>query len=90
MYETTCPCVILPKDANRNPHPPKASLLPIQAPEYPMQFISVDVAYMVKDDDGFRYLLLVGDLFSKYICAITLREQSADNIIQALYKEWIL
>ena len=74
----------------QNPHPPKAPLLPIQDPEYPMQFISIDIAYMVKDDDGYNYFLMVGDLFSKYINAIPLRNQSAESISQALYKNWIL
>ena len=32
----------------QNPHPPKAPLLPIQDLVYPMQFISIDMAYMVK------------------------------------------
>ena len=31
----------------------------------------------------------MGDLFSKYIYAIPLRDQDAESITQALYKEWI-
>ena len=43
--------------------PPKAPLLPISEPELPMQFITIDIAYMVKDDNGNKYMLIIGDLF---------------------------
>ena len=46
--------------------PPKAPLLPMHEPEYPMQFITIDIGYMVKDEDGFKYILLIGDIFSKF------------------------
>ena len=45
---------------------------------------------MVKDSEGYLYMLLVGDLFSKYIAAIPLRDQTAENICLALNKEWLL
>ena len=73
-----------------SPKSPKAPLLPIQEPERPMQFITLDIAYMVKDDKGYRYILLIGDLFSKYISAVPLREQTAEDISLALNKEWLL
>ena len=62
----------------------------MQEPEYPMQFITLDIAYMIKDKDGYRYILLIGDLFSKYIAAVPLREQTAEDICIALHKEWML
>ena len=70
-------------------HPPKASIVPIAIPEAPMQFISIDIAYMPPDDDGYRYVLLVGDLFSKYIKALPLRDQTAPSIVRAVKNEWI-
>ena len=69
---------------------PKAPLLPIQEPEYPMQFITLDIAYMVKDDQGYRYILLIDDLFSKYIPAVPLRKQTAEVFCVALNKDWLL
>ena len=75
------------KPSNR---PPKAPLVPIVDPEYPMQFITIDIAYMVKDDMGHKYMLLVGDLFSKYIDAIPLCDQTAESISKALYDKWML
>lgn len=69
---------------------PKAPLVPIQDPEYPMQFITLDIAYMVKDIGNYRYLLLIGDLFSKYIAGVPLRDQTAEDICNALQQEWLL
>ena len=42
------------------------------------------------DDEGFRYILVIGDVFSKYIEAIPLRDQNAQTISNALVNVWIL
>ena len=70
--------------------PHKAPLLPISQPELPMQFITIDIAYMVKDDNGNKYMLITGDLFSKYIEAVPLRGQTAEEICNDLFNNWIL
>lgn len=70
-------------------HPPKAPLIPMMIPEAPMEFVSIDIAYMPTDSDGYQYILLTGDIFSKYIDAIPLRDQTAPSIIRAFKKEWI-
>ena len=58
-------------------------------PAKPMEFVALDIAQMPKDNDGYQYFLLVGDLFSKYINALPLREQSAKSVIKALTMSWI-
>ena len=68
-------------------HPPKAPIIPMMIPEAPMQFISIDIAYMPPDDDGYKYVLQVEDLFSKYIQALPLRDQTAPTIVRAVRKE---
>ena len=70
-------------------HPPKAPIIPMFIPEGPMQFVSIDIAYMPVDSDGYRYILLAGDIFSKYIQAIPLRDQTAPSIIRAFKNYWI-
>ena len=70
-------------------HPPKAPLIPMVIPEAPMQFVSIDIAYMPTDKDGYKYILLAGDIFSKYIHAIPLRDQTAPSIVRAFEKDWI-
>ena len=43
--------------------PPKAPLIPLAIPEAPMQFISVDIATLPEDDDGYKYIFLIGLYF---------------------------
>ena len=69
--------------------PPKAPLLPMLIPSAPMEFISIDIAYMPVDTDGYRYILLAGDVFSKYIHAIPLRDQTAPSIIRSFENSWV-
>ena len=55
-----------------------------------MQFITIDIAHMVKDDNGNRYMLIIGDLFSKYVEAVPLRGHTTEEICNALFNDWIL
>ena len=55
-----------------------------------MELITIDIGYMIKDSDGYQYILLIGDLFSKYIQAVPLKQQGAEDICNALYERWIL
>ena len=55
-----------------------------------MEFISIDIQYMPPDDNNFKYVLLIGDIFSKYIEAVPTTDQTAPRVIDALYEKWIL
>ena len=68
---------------------PKAELVPLIVPDRPMHFISFDIAYLEPDDDGFRYMLLIGCVFSKFIVAVPLQSQTASAISQAIQMKWI-
>ena len=72
-----------------NPKEPKAPLVPLITPSRPMDFISIDIAYMEPDDEGFRYILLIGCVFSKFIEAVPLRTQTGNDIVEAVGKRWI-
>ena len=69
--------------------PPKAPLVEMFIPSAPMQFISLDIAYLPKDNSGYQYILLIGDIFSKFISAVPLKDQTAPLIVDALLKNWI-
>ena len=77
------------QQTNCDSHPPKAPMIPMIIPEAPMQFISIDIAYMPPDTDGYKYILLAGDIFSKYIQAIPLRDQTAPTIVRAFENNWV-
>ena len=69
--------------------PPKAPLIPMFIPSAPMQFISLDIAYVPKDMNGYQYILLIGDVFSKYIQAVPLKDQTAPTITEAFQRQWV-
>ena len=70
--------------------PPKAPLLPFHVAQYPMEFISIDIQYMPESASGDKYILLIGDIFSKYIEVVPMTNQSAARVVTALYNNWIL
>ena len=55
----------------------------------PMEFVWIDIAHMPVDNDGYGYFLLIGDLFSKFIDAVPLRDQMAQSIIKAVASKWL-
>lgn len=69
--------------------PPKAPLVKTYIPNAPMQFVSLDIAYLPKDSHGYQYILLIGDVFSKYIEVIPLKDQTAQTVVDAFVKNWI-
>ena len=69
--------------------PPKAPLVPMTISDAPMHFISLDIAFMPKDHHGFQYFLLIGDVFSKYITTVPLKDQTASVIVEDLLSHWI-
>ena len=69
--------------------PPKAPLLPMIIPNTPMQFISMDIAYIPVDTHGYQYILVIGDIFSKFIQAIPLCDQKTKSVIEAFSKHWL-
>ena len=72
-----------------DPKQPKAPLVPLITPSRPMEFISIDIAYMESDDKGYKYILVIGCVFSKFITAVPLKSQTADVIVEAISKHWI-
>ena len=61
--------------------PPKAPLSPMYIPHAPMQFVSIDIAYLPKDHQGYQYILLIGGVFSKFVSAVPLKDQTAPSIV---------
>ena len=72
-----------------DPPPPKAPLTDMFVPSVPMQFISSDIGYLPKDNQGYQYILLIGDIFSKFVHVIPLKDQTAPVLIDALLTSWV-
>ena len=52
----------------------------------PMQFIVIDIAFVPIYDGGYRHFLLIVDIFSKFIEAVPLIEQTAPSVLDGLSK----
>ena len=65
---------------------PRTPLIPIHQAESPMEFIALDIAYMPVDTEGYQYVLLIGDSFSKYIEAVPMYKQTATDIVNVIWK----
>ena len=58
-------------------------------PKAPMQLVSLDIAYLQKDVNGYQYMLLIGDTFYKFIQAVPLKGQTAPEIFDAFLRNWV-
>ena len=68
---------------------PKAPLQPIEVDNAPMRAIAMDIATLKVTEDGFRYLLVMGDMFTKFTEAEAMKDQTADSVMKAFYKGWV-
>ena len=87
LYTSNCETCQKCKTENK---PPKAPLTPLHAATRPMEFICIDIQHMPSDDGNYKYVLLIGDIFSKYIDAIPMTEQTSPQVLEALHNNWIL
>ena len=60
-------------------------------PEYPMQHWQMDITHLdrpviVKQNKNYKYILVIIDIFSKYVYMYPLKEKSAENIAKWLLK----
>ena len=56
--------------------------------KFPRALITMDIAYLPWTSDGYRYLLIIVDLFSKYLEAIPMKNQEAATVAEALEHGW--
>ena len=71
-------------------NPPMAPLIPIFVPLAPLELVCIDIAHLPETKRGFKYILLIGDVFSKCIEAVPMKNQLAETICDAMYRNWIM
>lgn len=69
--------------------PPRAPFIQMFLHKAPKQFAALDIAYMPLDNHGYKYILLIGDIFSKFITAVPQKDQTAPLIVDAFIKIWV-
>ena len=74
---------------NKRSHDRKEPLKPIKMPfNFPRALIAMDIAYLPWTSNGYRYVLIIVDLFSKFIEAIPMKNQESATIAEALQYGW--
>ena len=56
----------------------------------PLEQVSLDIAGPFPISDNNRYILVIGDAFTKFFVAIGLPDTKAETVANSLVKEWIL
>ena len=79
-YVNSCKVCIQTKPPYKTP---KAPLQPIEVDNAPMRAIAMDTATLPVTEDGLRYLLVIGDMFTKFIEAEAMKDQTADSVIKS-------
>ena len=55
----------------------------------PRRAIAADIAVQLWGAEGYRYMLIVIDLFSKFVEIVAMRDQTAESVCSALLNGWI-
>ena len=71
-------------------HAPKIPLYPLTVAEKPFTQIQTDILQMKYPSHGFKYILLMIDRFSNYVVLQKLRTKTASQVVNSLFKDWIL
>ena len=74
---------------NKRSYDRKEPLKPIKMPfNFPRALIAMDIAYLPWTSNGYRYVLIIVDLFSKFMEAIPMKNQESATIAEALQYGW--
>ena len=74
---------------NKRSYNRKEPLKPIKMPfNFPRALIAMDIAYLPWTSNGYRYVLIIVDLFSKFMEAIPMKNQESATIAEALQYGW--
>ena len=68
---------------------PKERLIPLRIADQPRDCIAFDIATLPWAQSGYRYLLLITDLFSKFVELEPMTDQTAGSVCLALKRGWI-
>ena len=69
--------------------PPKAPLCPIPS-SYPFETVALDFLSLGRPSDTYQYILVITDLFSRYVLAVPTKDQTASTTVKALWTALIV
>ena len=81
----TCPSV-----KRKNPHIMKASTMKSVSPSEPLGIIGMDFLHLNKSSDGYQYLLVVTDCFTKLSQAYAIKNKERKTVAEIFYNNFIV
>ncbi|MGL1886778.1 MAG: reverse transcriptase domain-containing protein [Reichenbachiella sp.] len=76
-------------EANRG-HYPKVALKPLPVPNGVFDTIHLDLLSIQTPSNGYKYILVIIDAFSKLVVAKSLKTKNGKTVASAIYNEWYL
>uniref|UniRef100_A0A914Z3M8 Integrase catalytic domain-containing protein n=1 Tax=Panagrolaimus superbus TaxID=310955 RepID=A0A914Z3M8_9BILA len=58
--------------------------------EFPMQIVGMDLAEMPLSEEGYKYILVIVDHFTKFAAAWPLKTKSAEEVASKFLENWCL
>lgn len=75
---------------NKRSFQPEVHLQPVDIGDLkPRRAVAMDIGTLPWSDSGFRYFLVVADMFTRYAEFIPLRDQTAESVKNAFLTEWV-
>lgn len=76
--------------ANKRSYQPQVEMQPYELSELaPRKTVAMDVGTLPWSEAGFRYFLVVVDLFSRFAEFIPMQDQTADTVVQSFRSGWV-
>ena len=81
-------CVVC--SANKRSYQPEVEMQPYEIGDLaPRKTVAMDVGTLPWSASGYRYFLVVVDVFSRYAEFIPMKSQTADSVLQGLMSGWV-
>ena len=81
-------CVVC--GANKRSYQPKVDLQPYEMGQLsPRNAVAMDIGTLPWSEDGYRYFLVIVDLFSRFVELVPLRDQCAETVSEAFIDGWV-
>ena len=76
--------------SNKRSHERKVDLQPfVMGQLSPRNAVAMDVGTLPWSEDGYRYFLVIVDLFTRFVELVPLRDQRAETISEAFLGDWV-
>ena len=69
--------------------PPRQAMMSVYQVRRRFQLIAMDVLTITPESHGYKKLLVIGDMFTRFVLCVPLRAETAKQVAHALFRRWI-